>query len=98
MKFRAIMLMLSLCAAISPVSADIPPPPVAPKAIAAFADDKPNCLEWTDGCTICKKQGDRSRGRERRLLHRRRRLRSNGARLFEAEDGSVTRRATRMQP
>ena len=91
MKFRAIMLMLSLCAAISPVSADIPPPPVAPKAIAAFADDKPNCLEWTDGCTICKKQA----GRERRLLHRRRRLRSNGARLFEAEDGSaMTRRAT----
>ena len=61
MKFRAIMLMLSLCAAISPASADIPPPPVAPKAIADFADDKPNCLEWTDGCTICKKQGDRSR-------------------------------------
>ena len=60
MKFHAIMLMLSLCAAVSPVSADIPPPPVAPKAIAAFADDKPNCLEWTDGCTICKKQADGS--------------------------------------
>ena len=60
MKIRAITLMLSLCAAISPVSADIPPPPVAPKAIAAFADDKPDCLEWTDGCTICKKQGDKS--------------------------------------
>ena len=82
MRFRAIMLMLSLCAAISPVSADIPPPPVAPKAIAAFANDKPNCLEWTDGCTICKKQPERT---ERRLLHRRRRLRSNGARVFEAE-------------
>jgi hypothetical protein len=60
MKFRAIILMLSLCAAVSPVSADIPPPLVAPKAIAAFADDKPNCLEWTDGCTICKKQPDGS--------------------------------------
>jgi len=58
MKFRTIMLMLSLCAAISPVSADIPPPPVAPKAISAFADDKPDCLEWTDACTICKKQAD----------------------------------------
>jgi hypothetical protein len=58
MKFRVSMLALALClgAALSPVRADIPPPPIAPKAIAAFADDKPNCLEWTDGCTICKKQ------------------------------------------
>ncbi len=62
MRFRAIMPMLSLCAAISPVSADIPPPPATPKAIAAFADDKPNCLEWTDGCTICKKQADKKQG------------------------------------
>ena len=60
MKFRAIMLIPPLCAAVSPVSADIPPPPAAPKAIAAFADDKPNCLEWTDACTICKKQPDGS--------------------------------------
>jgi hypothetical protein len=60
MKFRATMLMLSLFAAVSPVRADIPPPPVEPRAIAAFADDKPTCLEWTDGCTICKKQPDRS--------------------------------------
>ena len=62
MKFRATILMLSLCGAVSPVSADIPPPtpPAAPKAIAAFADDKPNCLERTDGCTICKKQPDGS--------------------------------------
>ncbi len=36
MKFRAITLMLSLCAAISPVSADIPPPPVAPKGDSRF--------------------------------------------------------------
>ncbi len=62
MKFRAIMLMLSLCAAVSPASADIPPPLVAPIAIAHFADDKPNCLEWTDGCTICKKQADKKQG------------------------------------
>ena len=54
------MLMLSFCAASSPASSDIPPPPVAPKAIAAFADDKPDCLEWNDGCTICKKQPDGS--------------------------------------
>jgi len=51
------MLLLSLCA-VSPAEADIPPPtpPATPKAITAFADDKPNCLEWTDGCTICMKQ------------------------------------------
>ncbi|MGA9826261.1 MAG: hypothetical protein WBQ53_15695 [Methylocystis sp.] len=60
MKFSALTLMLALCAATSPVNADIPPPPVAPKAIAAFADDQPDCFEWTDGCTICKKQADKS--------------------------------------
>jgi hypothetical protein len=65
MKMHAKILLLSFCvgAALSPVRADIPPPPPPqPKAVDAFADDRPNCLEWTDGCTICKRQPDGSAG------------------------------------
>ena len=60
MKTRFKFLILSLCldAALSPARADIPPPPAQPKAIDAFADDKPECLEWTDGCFLCKRQAD----------------------------------------
>ncbi len=28
------------------------------KPAAAFGADKPDCLEWTDGCIICKKRED----------------------------------------
>jgi len=66
MKIRAIMVPLSLCAlfVFSPVRADAPPPapPAQPRAIAAFADDKPYCLEWTDGCTVCKRLADGAAG------------------------------------
>jgi len=37
------------------------PAPAAPgeqRSIAAFGDDKADCVQWTDGCFICKRQLD----------------------------------------
>ncbi len=60
MRFGILAASLSLLVAgFAPVRAKAPQPP---KAVAAFADDKPNCLEWTDGCIVCKKQPDNSAG------------------------------------
>jgi hypothetical protein len=65
MKARARALAAFLCLLACPASAQAPAPTPAPtvpekaaKPVSAFGDDKPDCLQWTDGCIICKRQAD----------------------------------------
>jgi hypothetical protein len=55
---------LFICALLgifaNPVLAQAPvvPSDAQEKAVAAFGDDNPACLEWTDGCFVCKSGPD----------------------------------------
>ncbi|HXY57622.1 MAG TPA: hypothetical protein VEH76_03485 [Methylocystis sp.] len=52
------MLAASLALLAPPALAQtLEPPPPRPvmRPVAAFGADNPQCLEWTDGCVVCKR-------------------------------------------
>lgn len=51
-----VMLRLALLFAfIAPALADEAPPPREEASLASFAAAHPECVEWSDGCALCKR-------------------------------------------
>jgi hypothetical protein len=42
----------------TPEASVSPPPPAQQRPAQAFGSENPTCLQWTDGCIVCKRQSE----------------------------------------
>lgn len=60
MKFLWAALALALSSGASAQTAEAPKLGPPPRPVAAFGLDNPKCLQWSDGCILCKRLEDGS--------------------------------------